>query len=157
MMASDSPPLFPGTQVEYTSAVSMKFSPASTAASSSLNDVASSTVQPNTLVPRQSGGTIRSERPSRRLFMGVSPVHRRSGSVRDILKGRVGLHASHRPASVAQADRAAAGTRGKAQRRHGDFFGFGRCGRFRGNASLTMQAHPFSAGHMEFPKAADGR
>jgi hypothetical protein len=44
----------------------MKFMPASTQASSRRNDIASSTVQPNTLPPRQSGETWRPERPSAR-------------------------------------------------------------------------------------------
>jgi hypothetical protein len=37
------------------------------------------------------------------------------------------------------------------------FFTLDVLGRFQGKPSLTMQAHPFYAGHMEFPKAADGR
>jgi len=36
--SSDSPPLWPGTQREYTSAVSMKLPPASTYASSTASD-----------------------------------------------------------------------------------------------------------------------
>src|SRR5580765_4225839 len=44
----------------------MKFMPASTQASSRRNDSVSSTVQPKTLPPRQSGETRRSDRPSRR-------------------------------------------------------------------------------------------
>ena len=49
---SDSPPWLPGAQREYTSAVSMKFSPASTMASSKEQAPASSTVQPKTLPPK---------------------------------------------------------------------------------------------------------
>src|SRR5512140_1859514 len=69
---SDSPPLWPGTQREYTSAVSMKLKPASSHASSSENDVASSAVQPNTLPPKHSGETFRGERPSVLYSIGVS-------------------------------------------------------------------------------------
>ena len=64
MIVSDSPPTWPGTQTEYMSAVSMKFMPASTQASSKLNDVASSTVHPKTLPPKASGETCRPDRPS---------------------------------------------------------------------------------------------
>ncbi len=63
---SDSPPAWPGAQREYTSAVSMKFMPASSQASSSENDVASSTVQPKTLPPKHSGETCRPLRPRER-------------------------------------------------------------------------------------------
>src|SRR5579872_399303 len=78
MMVSDSPPLCPGTQREYISAVSMKLNPAATNASSIRNDVFSSAVQPNTLVPRQSGETLRFEAPSLRVFMDwLSPFPHR--------------------------------------------------------------------------------
>src|SRR6476620_4335588 len=65
-IASDSPPACPGTQREYTSAVSTKFIPASTQASRRRNDIDSSTVQPKTLPPRQIRETSRPERPSGR-------------------------------------------------------------------------------------------
>src|SRR5215207_9290402 len=45
----------------------MKLNPASRKASSSRNEVASSTVQPKTLPPKQRGETRRSDRPSRRI------------------------------------------------------------------------------------------
>ncbi len=66
MMVSDSPPTWPGAQIEYTSAVSMKLQPASSQASSSEKLVASSTVQPNTLPPKASGETCSPELPSAR-------------------------------------------------------------------------------------------
>src|SRR5947199_249672 len=61
---SDSPPLCPGIQREYTSAVSIKFSPASSAVSSCRNESASDNVHPKTLPPRQSTGTSKSDLPS---------------------------------------------------------------------------------------------
>ena len=88
MIASDSPPRWPGTQTEYISAVSMKSSPASSARSSSRNDVSSSAVQPNTLPPRQSGATRRSERPSCRLSMILSHRWRRVWPMRSRLASR---------------------------------------------------------------------
>src|ERR1700733_4191917 len=63
-IVSDSPPVCPGAQAEYTSAVSMKFNPASRAASSRRNESASETVHPNTFPPRQITGTSRSDFPS---------------------------------------------------------------------------------------------
>src|SRR6185436_872230 len=66
-IVSDSPPAWPGTQREYTSAVSTKFMPASTQASRRRNDIDSSTVQPKTLPPRQIGETSRPERPRERV------------------------------------------------------------------------------------------
>src|ERR1700733_11820576 len=63
-MVSDSPPVWPGIQREYTSAVSMKFSPASSAASNCRRDSASGRVHPYTLPPRQSTGTSKSDLPS---------------------------------------------------------------------------------------------
>src|SRR5258708_39186688 len=47
----------------------MKFSPASTKASSILNDVASSAVQPNTLPPSIRGATSIADFPSWRFFI----------------------------------------------------------------------------------------
>ena len=64
MMVSDSPPLLPGTHLEYMSAVSMKLRPSSTNRSSSLKEVVSSTVQPKTFPPKTSGEICRLERPS---------------------------------------------------------------------------------------------
>src|SRR6202044_981810 len=66
---SDSPPLWPGTQREYTSAVSTKLNPAPTKASRIANDAASPTVHPNTLPPRQMGETSRPDPPSLRVFI----------------------------------------------------------------------------------------
>jgi hypothetical protein len=59
--------LIPGAQREYVSAVSMKLKPAPTKASSSLNDVDSSTVQPKILPPNASGETCKVEFPSFRV------------------------------------------------------------------------------------------
>ena len=64
MMVSDSPPLLPGCQREYTSAVSMKLKPAATNASSSSNEIASSAVQPKTLPPKVIGQTCSEDWPS---------------------------------------------------------------------------------------------
>ena len=66
MIVSDSPPVCPGTQREYESAVSIRLKPASTKASSSRNDVGSSTVQPKTLPPNASGATSKPVFPSLR-------------------------------------------------------------------------------------------
>src|SRR5579863_1237584 len=66
---SDSPPLWPGTQREYTSAVSTKLNPAPTNASKIANDAASSAVQPKTFPPRQMGETSRPDPPSLRVFI----------------------------------------------------------------------------------------
>src|SRR5277367_2139782 len=74
---SDSPPTCPGIQAEYTSAVSMKFVPPPTQASSNLNAVLSSMVQPNTLPPKASGDTRRDERPSGFQFTLYGPLARR--------------------------------------------------------------------------------
>ena len=60
---SDSPPWCPGTQREYTSAVSMRLKPASTKASSSAKEVGSSAVQPKTLPPKAMGAVDRPLRP----------------------------------------------------------------------------------------------
>src|SRR5690606_31560347 len=66
---SDSPPDRSGAHWEYESAVSMALKPRSTKRSSSLNEVASSAVQPKTLPPKTSGAISRPERPSVRFFM----------------------------------------------------------------------------------------
>src|SRR5690606_11871947 len=50
----------------------MALKPRSTKRSSSLNEVASSAVQPKTLPPSTSGAISRPERPSLRLSMGVA-------------------------------------------------------------------------------------
>src|SRR3546814_7098896 len=52
IIASDSPPTFPGTQFEYMSAVSIKLYPASKRASSRENDSVWFAVQPKTLPPK---------------------------------------------------------------------------------------------------------
>src|SRR5215472_11156634 len=67
MIVSDSPPTCPLTQREYESAVSIRLKPAPTKASRSLNDVAPSTVHPNTLPPKAIGATSKSVLPSLRL------------------------------------------------------------------------------------------
>ena len=54
---SDSPPTWPGTQLEYMSALSTRLKPASTKASSIAKEAFSSSVQPNTLPPKASGAT----------------------------------------------------------------------------------------------------
>src|SRR5580692_11548062 len=69
---SDSPPLWPGTQREYTSAVSTKLNPASTKASRMAKDVGSSAVQPKTLPPRQMGETSRPDPPKLRVFIDIA-------------------------------------------------------------------------------------
>ena len=79
----------------------MKFMPASTQASSRRNDSASSTVQPKTLPPRQSGETWRSERPSRR---SEEAIHR-------------GIVAGSATGLQADALRRASGTRQRPQSR----------------------------------------
>src|SRR6266581_2346720 len=66
MIVSDSPPGWPVTQREYESAVSTRLNPASTNASRSWNDLASSAVQPNTLPPKASGATSNPVSPSLR-------------------------------------------------------------------------------------------
>src|ERR1039457_1570533 len=72
-IVSDSPPVCPGAQREYTSAVSMKRRPASNAASSTRHEVGSSSVQPNTFPPRQIAGTSGPSLPSVRVFICNSP------------------------------------------------------------------------------------
>src|SRR6202140_5097836 len=68
-MVSDSPPLFPGFQVEYMSAVSMKLKPAATKASSTINEAGSSMVQPKTFPPSAKGASSNPEFPNFRFFM----------------------------------------------------------------------------------------
>jgi hypothetical protein len=72
MIASDSPPVWPGTQVEYVLAVSIVLKPASTKRSRMANEVALSAVQPKTLPPRTIGAVARPERPRGRICMGFS-------------------------------------------------------------------------------------
>src|SRR3546814_15854657 len=62
IIASDSPPTFPGTQFEYMSAVSIKLYPASKRASSTENDSVWFAGQPKTLPPKHRGGTRSEER-----------------------------------------------------------------------------------------------
>src|SRR6201991_1628929 len=61
MIVSDSPPELPGALHMYESAVSTKFPPAATYASRTANEVSRSADQPNTLPPRHSRVTSRSE------------------------------------------------------------------------------------------------
>jgi hypothetical protein len=63
MRRSDSPPVLPGTQAEYPSAVSTKLPPPALKASRMSKDVFRSAVQPKTLPPRLRGKTDRSEVP----------------------------------------------------------------------------------------------
>src|SRR5215471_3260899 len=79
---SDSPPSCPFTQREYESAVSTRLNPAPKKASSSLNDIASSAVQPNTLPPRASGATSNPVLPSLRFGIASSVLARSIRSVR---------------------------------------------------------------------------
>src|ERR1035437_3065926 len=74
MRVSDPPPLSPATHREYTSAVSTKFNPASTARSSRRNASASGTVHPKTLPPRQITGTSGPAVPSFRFSICDSPL-----------------------------------------------------------------------------------
>src|SRR5882762_890450 len=71
MMVSDSPPLLPGAQREYVSAVSMKLKPSSTNRSSRRIEVDSSAVQPKTLPPNARDETSRPERPSLRFCIPI--------------------------------------------------------------------------------------
>src|ERR1700686_3141524 len=75
MTVSDSPPRCPGTHTEYTSAVSMKLSPALTNASSTVKDAASAAVQPKTLPPRHRGETRKLERPKGRSCIKTSGLN----------------------------------------------------------------------------------
>src|SRR5690606_6560307 len=58
IIVSDSPPLFPGTQVEYLSAVSIKYHSLSTNASKISNDCFSSIVHLKTFAPKHIGFTF---------------------------------------------------------------------------------------------------
>ena len=69
IIASDSPPWWPGAQAEYTSAESMTFSPMSTIVSSRRKPAFRSTVQPNTLPPKITGGTSIPDLPRLRFCM----------------------------------------------------------------------------------------
>src|SRR6185369_15387873 len=89
---SDSPPVWPGAQREKTSAVSMKLKPASSHASSSENDVASSAVQPNTLPPKHSGETCRAERPRVRYCMASSSSQFKKAHHDFVRIARAGAH-----------------------------------------------------------------
>lgn len=71
MIVSDSPPLFPGTHAEYTSAVSIALPPPATKRSSTSNEVSRSAVHPNTLPPSTTGNTSSASPSERR---GASPV-----------------------------------------------------------------------------------
>src|ERR1700712_5551928 len=64
MMVSDSPPLLPGFQLEYTSAVSIRLKPPPVNASSTSKEVGASIVQPNTLPPRVKGAIDSEDCPS---------------------------------------------------------------------------------------------
>src|SRR5438270_8320303 len=93
IIVSLSPPWCPGTHVEYVSAVSIKFSPAPTKASSILNDVASSAVQPNTLPPSISGATSIEDCPSWRFFIAdISKLYFTSAEAANKDKGRSGFN-----------------------------------------------------------------
>src|SRR6185295_10239696 len=95
MMVSDSPPWLPGTQREYTSAVSMALRPESTKRSSRRKAVGSSTVQPKTLPPRTSGAMRRPERPRvRRPMEGL----KRGGRERIAVLRPAGIQAALEPA-----------------------------------------------------------
>src|SRR5262245_17464834 len=87
IIVSDSPPLLPDAHREYTSAVSIKLIPASTSASSRLNEVGSSAVQPKTLHPKHRGETSNPEFPSFRFFISIfSPRKNRPQRARRIIK-----------------------------------------------------------------------
>ena len=101
MIVSDSPPWWPVTQREYESAVSIRLKPASTNASSRWNDVASSTVQPNTLPPNATGATSNPVLPSLRRFIQLllewaARVQRRVASHRPAFAAT--LFGQHHPA-----------------------------------------------------------
>src|SRR5208283_4914362 len=93
-MLSDSPPLLPGAHLEYTSAVSMKLKPAATKASSSRNEVGSSTVHPITFPLNTRGETSGPEFPSLRILMVAS---RNDYMPKLCLTGRRQKCKSHRP------------------------------------------------------------
>src|SRR5258708_23608389 len=67
MIVSDSPPTWPGTQVEYVFAVSIRLKPLAAKRSRMAKEVASSAVQPKTLPPSASGAAETPERPRGRL------------------------------------------------------------------------------------------
>src|SRR5216683_491519 len=66
---SDSPPVWPGIHLEYTSAVSTELKPAATNASSNLNEAAWSTVHPKTFPPKTRGDISIPVLPSFRFFI----------------------------------------------------------------------------------------
>src|SRR6185369_5459224 len=92
MMVSDSPPLLPCTQREYTSAVSMALRPESTKRSSRRKAVGSSTVQPKTLPPKTSGAMRRPERPRGRRFIRPLSENGAPAERRDALAQRISRH-----------------------------------------------------------------
>ena len=69
MICSATPPGLFSAHHEYTSAVSMKFPPSSTKASITSKPAASSVVQPNCIVPKQSSETFKPVLPNFRFFM----------------------------------------------------------------------------------------
>src|SRR5947209_6162516 len=72
IIVSDSPPLFPGTHLEYISAVSTRLKPDEANPSRILKDVFSSMVHPKTLPPKASGATCKPDLPSSRFSMLMS-------------------------------------------------------------------------------------
>src|SRR5579862_834293 len=101
MMVSDSPPLCPGIHFEYTSAVSIRFSPEATNASRILNDVGSSAVHPKTLPPSASGPTSNPVFPSLRLIMSVLLFHHFAMNAATILVETRWQPQLHRPSRTA--------------------------------------------------------
>src|SRR6476619_2211324 len=89
MIVSDSPPWWPVTQREYESAVSIRLKPASTNASSRRNDVASSTVQPNTLPPNARGTTSNPVLPSLRRFIRLLRGRRECSGASQVIDQRL--------------------------------------------------------------------
>ena len=73
MIVSDSPPLFPGTHVEYESAVSTQLNPDARNASSRPNAPGSSTVHPKTLPPNIRGAISSPEFPRVRRSIALNP------------------------------------------------------------------------------------
>src|SRR5512139_188424 len=96
MMVSDSPPRLPGTHDEYMSAVSIRLKPASTKASSSSNECASSTLQPNTLPPKASGAMDNDDLPSGRLCTVEHLGRRKTPSMHASAKSSV-MHPQRSP------------------------------------------------------------
>src|SRR5262249_7016624 len=90
----------PGTQREYTSAVSMKLPPASTYASSTASDAFWSVVQPNVLPPRHSADTRRPVLPNRRNSMQSSPLRYSSVFAASLDCHAVGIERPRHPAKV---------------------------------------------------------